>query len=81
MDDLTATGFKVIRDMTREEMLAELLAYQRRILEPQETMQLRSYIATARLEAYKKRLLDEAGLRETGGLLGGLVATEDSDDD
>lgn len=80
MDDLTATGFKLIREMSRAEMIDELAAHQRGQLEAQDTSTLRSYVASARLDAYKKRLMAEAGLRETG-LFGGLTVVEDADDD
>lgn len=81
MDDLTATGFKLIREMSRAEMIDELAVHQRGQLEAQDTPTLRSYVASARLDAYKKRLMAEAGLRETGGLFGGLTVVEDADDD
>jgi len=66
-------GFKVIREMTKEEMIEELLAGQREIMVMMEMDNLKRYIIHYRQSQVTKRLIEEADLQEApwpSGLLG-----------
>jgi hypothetical protein len=75
---LNIGGIKIISEMTREELIDEVAAHQRSLLEAEENvMQLRSYVASIRVQAAKERILKEAGLKETGGIFGGITVADD----
>jgi hypothetical protein len=65
-------GFKIIRDMTKEEIIEELVASQRVIMEAQTLDCLKQHLIHFRTVAVQKRLCEEADLEPTvfGGLLG-----------
>ena len=66
-------GFKLIREMTKEEMIEELLASQKRLMEAMELDTLKRYIIHDRQCQVTKRLVEEADLEEAPwptGLIG-----------
>jgi len=66
-------GFKVIREMTKEEMIEELLAGQKEMMVTMELDSLKRYIIHYRQSQVTKRLVEEADLQDTpwpSGLLG-----------
>lgn len=60
-DNITASGFKLIKDMTTEELLDEICQGQRDQLKQMKIEQLRSVLIDYRLGIYRKRLISEAG--------------------
>lgn len=79
MDDVI--GFKLIGEMSREELIEELVSYQRKILLAQDDACLRAYIVNNRLERTKERLMREAGLKEQRtGIFSSYVEDDHSED-
>jgi len=70
-------GFKIIGEMTREELVDEIMHFQRRIMEEQDTADLKSLIIDFRLAETRKRLEKEAGIKITQGLLGRTIQEDD----
>lgn len=58
------TGFKLIKEMTRDELIEEIMLANRRNLESATDVELITYVANNRMAAYRKKILDEAGLTE-----------------
>lgn len=59
------TGFNFIKDMTKEELIEELLAHHKEEWEKIDDIKtLRGYVLRVRLTAYQRRLLLEAGLTD-----------------
>lgn len=58
----TAKGFKLIRDMTKAELIEEILAEQREFLLKAELDQLRLRVVQFRLHDVQQRLLAESGI-------------------
>lgn len=56
------TGFKIIGEMTRDELVTEILDSQRERLNPWNMEQLRELVVNMRLQAYKHKLMNEAGI-------------------
>lgn len=74
-----AIGIKPIKEMTREELIYEIIEVNRIGLEGQSMGQLKAGVAQLRLSDYKERLLKEAGIKE--GPIGMLVIDEEEDND
>lgn len=55
-------GFKIIREMTKEEMIAELMKSQRILFEQQDEDTLKRHVIQARLMFTQRRLVEEADL-------------------
>lgn len=60
-DDLTVKQFQVIRDLSKEELIDEILADFRLDLQKQSEEELRHNVMHTRLDAVRKRMLVEAG--------------------
>lgn len=60
MDENELIGFNLIGDMTREQMIAEILAGQRMLLEGTDTDNLIENVILTRVHHYKMRLMKEA---------------------
>lgn len=75
------TGIKFIKEMTREELIDEILVNQRAQLEEMDLNGLRHHVADFRIREATKRIHTEAGLKHVAGILGGMVVPEDEDDD
>lgn len=63
-------GFKIIREMTKEEMIEELLQAQREHLEKLGENELKQYIISVRTHQTQHRLMEEADLDQPRGILG-----------
>lgn len=78
-------GFTLLKDATKEVLIDELLAHQRRAMQEADINNLRANVIDARVSEYRKRLSDEAGLVPVCGILGqhgyGLKDEEDNDAD
>lgn len=72
-------GFKIIREMTKEEMIAELLQAQREHLERLSENELKQYIISVRTHQVQHRLMEEADLDQPRGILG-MFGMGDSDE-
>lgn len=59
------TGFGMLKDMTKEELINEILASQKIVLEKMEVTQLRCNVIELRVISYKHRLAEEAGVTPT----------------
>lgn len=70
-------GFKIIRDMTKEEIIEELVASQRIIMEAQTMDCLKQHLIHFRVVAVQKRLCEEADL--TPSIFGGLLGRDDDE--
>lgn len=69
-------GFAVIKEMTKEEMIDEILAGQRARMMEESLPQVRAMVVNYRLDSIKRTLIAEAGLKESS--LGSLYTdTED----
>lgn len=65
-------GFKIIREMTKEELIEEILIAQREHLEKQEINDLKQAVITVRTHQTQHRLMEEADLEQPRGFLGML---------
>lgn len=63
-------GFKVIGEMAKEELIEEILATQRIILDSMTMTDLKQHVVQGRVAAVTKRLYEEAGITPCG--IGGL---------
>jgi hypothetical protein len=66
-------GFKLIKEMTKEELIEELLAGQKEVMEAMEVDNLKRYVIHHRQTQVTKRLIEEADLEEAPwptGLIG-----------
>lgn len=72
------TGFQFVKDMTKEQLIDEIAAHHRRLMDGMELNTLRANVVSLRVEEYKKRMMDEAGL-EPGPM--GMYAVKEEDDD
>jgi len=71
-------GFKLIREMTKEEMIEELLAGQKEMMVLMDEDNLKRYIIHHRHTQVMKRLVEEADLQESTGITGFLGWGNDS---
>lgn len=70
-------GFSPIRDMTRKDMIDELIAFQRMQLEKLDTDRIIRLMVNVRVFEYANRVKAEAGICETDGDSGtGLIPVE-----
>ena len=65
-------GFKIIREMTKEELIEEILIAQKEHLERQEINDLKQAVITVRTHQTQHRLMEEADLEQPRGFLGML---------
>lgn len=72
-------GFKIIKEMTREELITEIVDNQRAQAEAMDNSRLRHIVADFRITEMTKRIHTEAGFKSIPGLLGGVVAEDDED--
>ena len=79
LGDLDPIQFKMIKDMTTEEIVDELISGFRAELMTRDSRNLRELLVRNRVGIYKDRTLREAGLREEPGgfFLGGPQYVED----
>ena len=55
-------GLRIINEMTREQLITELLAHQRRVLEKQDNATLKGHVVEFRVSEYRDRAIKEAGI-------------------
>lgn len=72
-------AFNIIGEMTKEELIEEILANQRETLESHDIGNLKGLVVNMRLESVKQRLIEEAGLKVTPGLFGGIMEEKDGE--
>jgi len=77
-ENVNIFGIKPIAEMTKDELIEEIIEVNRVELLKMELPPLKANVTQLRLTDYKQRLLKDAGLRETGL---GIIAIEDSSDD
>lgn len=70
-------GFKIIREMTKEEMVEELLAGQRVAMNKADLDTLKGYVIQARLHQTHERLMEEADIERPQGIFGMLGRSDD----
>lgn len=63
-ENIMASGFKLIKEMTPDELLDEICQGQREQLSQMKIEQLRSVLIDYRIGIYRKRLIIEAGFEE-----------------
>lgn len=73
------TGFQIIGEMTKEELLEEIIAHQRMHLDGMNIDNLRRSVIQIRLEEYQARLFAEAGVSRPQGILGFLNSGDDDE--
>jgi hypothetical protein len=74
-------GFKIIKEMTREELIGEILDNQRAAAEELDLSTLRHHVADFRIAEMTKRIHKEAGLKQVPGPFGMGVISEDKDNE
>lgn len=72
-------GFKIIKEMSREELIDEIMDNQRAQAEEMETVNLRATVASSRIAEASRRIKAEAGIEMEGGLFGTTVREVDED--
>lgn len=70
----------LIGEMSKEDMIAELLSHQRLRFGELETVNLRTLVVDARMSAYHRRLIAEARLQHNGGMFGGYSTLDGEED-
>lgn len=75
------TGIKFIKEMSREELIEEVIYNQRAQLAEMKVVELRHVVADFRVKEATKRIHAEAGLKSTPGILGMNFVSEDEEAD
>lgn len=75
------TGMALIGEMSREELIEEIMFHQRKTAETLTIKDLRANVANFRVQEMKKRIYSEAGMIEQQSIFGTSIVPEDSDDD
>lgn len=70
-------GFKIISEMTREELIAEILDHNRVALEARDIPTLKGMVINNRLEAAKDALIKEAKITTISGPFGTAYITDE----
>lgn len=73
------TGIKFIKEMSREELVEEIITNQRAQLDEMDVNMLRHHVADFRIKEATKRIHLEAGLKVVPGILGGMVVDDDDE--
>lgn len=74
------TGIKFIKEMSKEELIEEVVTNQRAQLDEMKINQLRHLVADFRIQEATKRIHIEAGLKVTPGIFGGMVTSDEEED-
>ena len=72
-------GFKIIGEMSTEELMEELIAAWRVELSKMDSVVIKRQVIALRMSKIRERMIREAGLKETPGFLGFPTITEDDD--
>jgi len=75
------TGIKFIKEMSKEELIEEVTSNQRAQLEEMTVGSIRHLVADFRIQAVTKRIHLEAGLKVVPGILGGMLTSDEEDED
>lgn len=71
--------FLLIGEMSKEDLIAELLSHQRVRFGEMDIPHLRALVIDARMQAFHERLITEAKLQRSGSPFGGYVSTDEDD--
>lgn len=63
MADMDMAGFNVLKDMSDDELVEEIISHQRKELSKQKRQQLMEIVIQMRLCNYKERLKTESGIQ------------------
>lgn len=74
-------GIKVIKEMTREELIEEIITNQRAQAEAMDMKFLRANVVQFRIAEATKRIQAESGLKLESGLFGTTVSEADDADE
>lgn len=80
-DAMDAMGFKLIGEMTKEELVAEVVEEWRRDVNSKEITELKELVVRIRMAHIQQRMLKEAGLSIRTGILGIPHVTEENEED
>lgn len=72
-------GLKFLKTMTKDELIEEILAYQKATLEGLDISQLKAHVVDFRSTAFRNQLVEEAGMRVELNMFG-HIQLEDKDD-
>ena len=70
-------GFNLISEMTKEQIIAELISAQREFLSAMDIDSLKTTLINVRVDAYKKAQIKEARMRQTGDSIFGTILEPD----
>lgn len=76
-ENVNASDFKLIKDMTKEELIKELTDEFMLELDRHTETELKAMVMHSRLNNMKKKLLKEAGFKEETGLLGNRIVEDE----
>ena len=74
-------NIKIIREMTKKELIDEILSEQKEHLEDQSIEALKATVIDIRLQLVKKRLVEESDMEEVSRFFGGSFVRPKQDDD
>lgn len=82
-DNEELTGFILLKEASREALIDEILAHQRKIMQDTDINNLRANVIDLRVKEYRDRLTNEAGLVHVCGILGqsGYALKDEEDND
>lgn len=70
-------GFKIISEMSKEELVEEILETNRAKLNALDMTNLKASVINLRMDAYRENLAREAGLTIHNGVMGSYLADPD----
>ncbi len=73
------TGLKIIREMSKEEIIDELMEAQRVAMIKRELGDLKAELISYRLAVVRKRMIEEAGMEEHQGAWGSHLSDKKDD--
>lgn len=79
-EPFTVYGFALIGDMSKEELIGELVSQWRKDLSEKDMIELKKMVIAVRMHHIQDRMIQEAGLKQTPGFLGFPTLTEENDD-
>jgi hypothetical protein len=77
---MTDIGFNFIKEMSKEELIDEIITHQRTIMQESTLENLRANVVDLRVKNYKDRLCNEAGL-VGNGIFGYAVKDEEDEEE
>lgn len=74
-------GFEFLKEMTKEQLIDEILDDQCSKLKEFDLDSLRANVINLRVETYRKRLIEESGLKVQQGMFGTQYIKDDEDEE